>query len=193
MDFISSVPSAVSKRIELHSEPPIKEPTMTRGQYRPAFTYIYTAFKEYFKKHCKTINFITAESVTESPTLHVNSFSSRTQNTDSEYVNSALSENYGSLSLILYTPEVDLEKNYDIISNILHGFASEIGLIGLEITEKNLYNMPENLNIVRLYLTVNFMYRCYTADTSYPVIEEEKCTSPEQCINLLVKKVEVGS
>lgn len=189
-----SVPiNTTNQGLELHSTPPIKEPKKTRGDYRPAFTYIYTAFKEFFKSHCKTITLITGESVTESPALYVNSFNSRTQNTDIEYVNSGLSENQGSLTLVLYTPEADLEKNYDIIANVLHGFASEVGLIGLEFTDRNIYNVPENINILRVFLSASFMYRCYTADTSYPVIEEEKCTSPEQCVNLLVKKVEVGS
>lgn len=145
--------------------------------YEPVFPRLLGSLKDYFALKAKELKFGTSNSVSELPYVLVNSIESRTLNDPDSYLPSQHSHNECMLVLTLYTDEANMAKYYDMIVNLLRGWAAQWDFIGLTIHRRTLYPIREEMGGYTVNLVTSITYQDFVADTTYPIVNEEDCIS----------------
>lgn len=167
----------------------------TENVYRPIFPDIIVSLRAYIESKIKDFKFGTSNSVTELPYLIIESVESQMMSPDDAFLVRHGVIHRGNISLKVYTSHEDINKYYDIIINLLHGWGADSGFVDLRVDRKALYPIREEMDCYVIAINVVITYQDFLADTTFPLVSEANCTPCIDTIgmpqSLRVEKVEV--
>lgn len=163
-----------------------------KEKYKPRFPDLYNGFIEYFNAQNLGFKVTLDESVTKSISLVLVSLETYIYDQDFNRAMTTTDATVytGRIQFILYVQNKEMDKTYDRVVNVVHGFGAEYKLMDMKITQRSIYPVNGQSDVQRIFMLAQFNYIDYTVDTTYPVIPADKC-GDYACQDLELKDIQI--